>query len=189
MSRRNRLMTATVLLLGAGLCGCGGALNILNPDFLAAVGLGERVAALPGDAPGLLVKVENRTSRWAGVDVSFRDGQDTVDRFTTTLAPGDQNGQMLPCPIKEITLGDVSNLQTPGAVVFLADLTTGQQNGQQGAVTAADAPFIEVDPFGVLLREGVNYDCGDELLFVVQPSGATRSGYQTFVFVRRSGAQ
>ncbi len=179
-------LLAMATLTAASLGGCSTPLNLLNPDFAAAIGLGEQVASLPGDAPGLLVTVQNRTSRWVGMTVSFRDGNNNVDQFTETLAPMDNSGQMLPCPITEITLGDVANLQQSGAVVYLADLST-TTNNQGTAVTAENAPFVAVEPFGTLLREGVNYDCGDKLIFVVEPSGATLSGFQTLVYIRRSG--
>ena len=55
--------------------------------------------------------------------------------------------------------------------------------------TAAAIPYIDVEAFGVLLREGVNYDCGDSLLFVVEPSGVTRSGYETIAYFRRATTQ
>ncbi|GAF86848.1 unnamed protein product, partial [marine sediment metagenome] len=49
--------------------------------------------------------------------------------------------------------------------------------------------YIEVEPFGVLLQEGINYDCGDVITFTILPSSATLSGYQSFAFIRRSGTQ
>jgi hypothetical protein len=75
-----------------------------------------------------------------------------------------------------MTLGDVGNLDATGAIVRLGGGT-------------ADDPYIEVEPFGVLLQEGINYDCGDVITFTILPSSATLSGYQSFAFIRRSGAQ
>ena len=46
--------------------------------------------------------------------------------------------------------------------------------------------MIEVEPFGVLLRNGANYDCGDGVTFAVTNSGATLSGYQVFAFIERA---
>jgi hypothetical protein len=179
------LAQGTGLALGLALAGCGAfrLTNLLNPDLLGTLGLGTRVASLPGDAPGLLVGVENRTDRWASIVISYRDGEDKVQSYTTVVKPGDKSAQMLVCPIKEMTLGDVSNLDSPGAVVYLIPEGTAVD-----ADLLANSPVISVDPFGVLLMEGINYDCGDGVTFTVQPSGTSSSGYQTFAYIRRSGS-
>ena len=75
-----------------------------------------------------------------------------------------------------MTLGDVSNLDAAGAIARL------------GGGGSAD-PFVEIEAFGVLLQQGINYDCGDSVTFTILPSSATLSGYQVFAFIRRSGAQ
>lgn len=178
-SRRAAVGAALALsILGAG---CSSPLDFLNPTLLSALGAGQRVASLPGDAPGLLVAVRNGTDRWVDMVVSYRDIDDNVVNYTTVVKSGDKTAQMLICPVKELTLGDVANLGTPGVKVYLV-------SGATGAAGLANAPFLEVDPFGTLLRVGVNYDCGDEVLFTVEPSGAARSGYQTRAEIRRSGA-
>lgn len=174
--------------LGCLLPGCGLLTNevasLLNPNLFDALGLGTRVASLPGDAPGLLVFVENRTDRYASVVVAYRDGDDKVDAYTTVVGPGERSGQMLVCPVTEITIGDVSNLGQRGAVVYLIDSNTVAGN----TALLDGAPFIEVEPFGVLLLEGVNYRCGDGLTLAVQPSAENPSGYQTFAYIRRTGS-
>jgi hypothetical protein len=176
-----------VKLAGAGplivllVAGCGSVTNLFNEEFLAAFGRRVEVANLPGDAPGLLVSVGNLTNRWITTVISYRDGDDAVQSYTTTVGPGEKTGQMLVCPVQEITLGDVGGLQTSGARVYLVD----------SAGTAADlatAPYIDVEPFGTLLKEVVNYDCGDEVVFSVENSGLTSSGYQTYAYIRRAGS-
>ncbi|MBU0616232.1 MAG: hypothetical protein KKI02_00800 [Planctomycetes bacterium] len=177
---------AASLGLGALLAGCGlvgEVTNMFNPDLLSSLGMGANVATLPGDAPGLLVAVENRTSRWASMVVSYRDSEDKVRNYTTLVAPGDKSAQMLVCPIGEITLGDVSNLKQTGARVYLLDTATADPN------SVAVAPFIEVDAFGVLLSEEVNYDCGDGVTFALLTSSTARSGYQAYAFIRRAGTE
>lgn len=166
----------TPVILGAALLagGCTAPLlGIFNSEFLSLLGIGDQAATIPGDAPAVLVQFENRTSRTVQAIVSYRQGSDNVDRFTVTVPSGLSNGQALVCPLTEITLGDVSNLDAIGAIVRL------------GNETENDA-FIEVEPFGVLLRQGANYDCGDAITFVVQPSSATASGYQTVAFIQRA---
>ena len=174
------------LTLAVGLAGCtllDQVTNVFNPDLLSSLGLGTQVASLPGDAPGLLVGVENRTDRIVSMVVSYRDNQNAVQTYTTQVAPDGRSAQMLICPIKEITLGDVSNLKQSGARVFLIDAATADPNAVQSA------PFIEVDPFGVLLSDTVNYNCGDALTFTIETSAAASSGYQAFAYIRRASTQ
>ncbi len=173
-----RLSFGFVLAASLGLCGgCFNPLSIFDENFLSTVGLGgSQAATLPGDAPAILVGVENRTGEQIEATVSFRDASGSFDTFTATVAPGDKTAQAVLCPVNEITLGDIGDLASTGVIVRLG-------NGTQ-----AD-PFIEVEPFGILLKTGVNYDCGDSLTFTVSPSSETRSGFRTFVFVQRAPEQ
>ena len=181
-----RGLTATIGCLAAVtlMAGCTGQLmNLLNPDMLSALGVGTRVSSLPTEAPGILVEVENQTDLWVRVVVSYRGSSSTPENYTAFVAPRSKSGQMLSCPISEITLGDVQNLETPGARVFLADNVTDSS-------TLDSFPYIEVDAFGVLLQDdgADNFDCGDGILFTVQTSSLAASGYQTFAYVRPSAA-
>lgn len=182
MVARGKLTTGLSLALGAALLGCGAfqLTNFVNPDFLSALGLGTSVASLPGDAPGLLVSVENQTDRFIAITISYRDVNDDVQSYSSTIASGDKSSQLLTCPVQEITIGDVSNLNLSGARVYLVD-TLSDPNA------ISSAPYIEVEAFGVLMKTSVNYDCGDGLIFTVQPSSLTSSGYQTIAYIRRSG--
>jgi hypothetical protein len=150
--------------------------DVLNPQFLAAVGGGQQASNLPGEAPAVIVEVENQAGRVLEFRLTWRDVNEEVQQRTGRLAAGETYSEAVICPMTEVTLGDVGNLQSVGAIVRL-----GGGN--------ADDPFVEVAPFGVLLQEGINYNCGDSITFRVSPSGATLSGYQVFGFVRRSGAQ
>lgn len=155
------------------LAGCSTALSLFDAEFLAALGMGARVANVPGDAPALLVAVENRTDRLIEVVVSYRLQEGAVESFSASVEPGEQTAQALICPIEEVTLGDVSDTNAVGALVFLGNST-------------AD-PYIEVEPLGVVLKDGVNYDCGDAITFAVQRSGATESGFRVFAYIQRAG--
>ncbi|MCG3125706.1 MAG: hypothetical protein CHACPFDD_00532 [Phycisphaerae bacterium] len=163
-----------VLLLGAVTSGCTGIQGLFSEDFLNATGLVQRSATIPGTAPAVLITMENRTSRVVTMNLSYRLGSDTVESFFATMPPGDSSGQVVNCPVTEITLGDVSNLNEIGAIVRL------------GGGTEND-PFIEVEPFGVLLRNTANYNCGDSVTFTVTPSGDTASGYRIVAFIQRTG--
>ncbi len=147
--------------------------SLFNEQFLSGVGLNQQAAVLPGAAPTLLVTIDNRTTRTIEAFVSYRLSGDDVDSFVSAIPPGASTGQALVCPIEEITLGNIADLDAPGALIRLGDGT-------------ADDPVIEVEPFGVLLKQGVNYDCGDALMFAVTPSSQTRSGFRTVVFVQRA---
>jgi hypothetical protein len=163
----------SVVLVGALMGGCPDFSALLNPQFQYDVGASKPVANLPGEAPALLVAVENRTNRTVEMVVSYRDIDQAVHSFTEVLDPGQKSAQALACPVPEITLGDVANLDQVGARVRL------------GTGLPTD-PFIEVEPFGVLLVNEANYNCGDEVRFVVQASGATSSGYQTIAYIQRA---
>lgn len=184
-ARTRQVLTAAGLVLVLGLAGCG-ALQILNPDFLSVLGIGQVVSGLPGEAPGLLVSLNNQTGRWVQMLVSYRDEESSVRSYTSIVGPGERTAQMLVCPVTEITLGSVTDLERPGVIVFLADPTAVDTG--DGGTGIEDMPFVEVDPLGVLLRDGLNYDCGDGIEFFVRPNSEASSGYQAFARVSRSGA-
>jgi hypothetical protein len=165
----------TCLLTGAVLCGCADLNNLLDPSFLGALGFSSRAASLPGDAPAVVVAIDNRTARTIEVRITWRDDDNRVGERLRVLPPDTNVAEAVICPVTELTLGDVSDLNQPGAFVRL---------GSGGS----DDPFIEVEPFGVLLKEDANYSCGDEVTFTVQASSATLSGYQIFAFIRRAEA-
>lgn len=178
VSTHGKLLGVGVVLL-AGLpfwAGCAFAEGFLNPAFLQTLGLGVTVADLPGEAPALVLEVQNDTDRVVEFRLTWRDGEGEIQERTRSLGVGAKYSEALICPIEEMTLGDVSNLSAVGAIARL------------GAGQATD-PFVEIEPFGVLLQEGINYDCGDSVTFTILPSSATLSGYQVFAFIRRSGEQ
>ncbi|MBU0639999.1 MAG: hypothetical protein KKB50_14115 [Planctomycetes bacterium] len=169
---------AGLLAIALALGGCVGSpiTASFNPEFLSDVlGLGTSAASVPGDAPAVLVLIENHTGRWIDAQLSWRVKSDVVDERLFTIPNGSELGEVLICPVEEITLGDVGNLSAIGAAVRL---------GNQGP----NDPFVEVEPFGVLLKDGVNYECGDRITFSVRTSSATASGYQVFAFIQRAEA-
>lgn len=181
MSLARHLRIGLTLVLPLALGGCNAALSLLNPDF-AGLLTSSAARSIPGDNPALLVYTQNRTSRWVQMTISYRTTGDEVVQYTTSLNPGDKSGQLLVCPITEITLGSVSDLSEVGISIAASP-------GALGAGVSVDqVPTIDVEAFGVLLRESVNYDCGDSLTFVVQPSSDTASGFQTLAFRRVGGA-
>lgn len=153
---------------------CDSGLGLLNPDFVELLRPGSSAKGIPGDNPAILVYVQNLTDRWAVMTVSYRTGDDAVVQYSTSLNPGDKSGQVIVCPVTEITLGSVSDLSEVGVRV----------GARRGPLTAdpLQEPFIEVEPFGILLVEDVNFGCGDSLTFVVQPSDSSSSGFGTIAY-------
>jgi hypothetical protein len=162
--------------LAAFVCtsGCVSSIaSLFNPEFLSDIGLGTRAASIPGAAPSILVLIENRTARVIDARLSWRIEGDRVETQVFTVLPDDSLGEALFCPVSELTLGDVGDLSALGAAVRL---------GNEGP----NDPFVEVEPFGILLKDGANYDCGDAITFTVQPDSATLSGYRIYAFIQRA---
>ena len=161
---------SSALLLSSACIGTG---EFINPEFLAALGVTGGAVTLPGEAPAVIIELENRTGRWIEGQLTWRNADGTVDERILVVPTDSKVSEAVICPVEEMTLGDISNPQATGAVVRLG----------QGA---PDDPFIAVEAFGVVLQEGVNYSCGDSVTFTIQPSNVTNSGYQAFAFIRRA---
>jgi hypothetical protein len=174
---RIRVLAVVLGLASLGLAGCGSALSLFDPSFLADLGAGQQIASVPGDAPTLLVTVENETSHPVLASLSYRTQSTGVELIQYQVESGRTSSQALICPVEEITLGDVADPKAVGALVLLT--------GTAGFNAAA--PYVEVEPFGVVMKKDINYDCGDAITFAVVPSSATRSGYQIFAYIERSG--
>lgn len=170
-----------IVLAMAGLSAAAGCINptaVFADDFLQAFGAVPSAASLPGEAPSLVIGVRNDTGRVIEYQLSFRNSAGEIDVRSGAL-PASGEGVVIStaqfCPVSEVTLGDVSNLTTTGAVVRL------------GSGLATD-PFVQVEPFGVLLQEGVQYSCGDRITFRVASSSATPSGFRVFATIERTGS-
>lgn len=168
-------LVAGLIVAGVVCVSCAGPTDLLNPSFVEALGITDQsVASLPDDAPAVLVAVENRTDRRVTVTLSYRGANDVTDSFTfRRMLAGSRLARALVCPVSEVTVGDVNNLDTAGAIVRLGD-------------GGGNDPFIEVEPFGVLLKDDVNFNCGDAITFVIQSSTTTRSGYQIVAYIQRA---
>jgi len=157
------------------MCACTDLLTpALNPQFLEAIGVVPSAASIPGEAPTLLVEFENRISQPIEFRLTWRSSEEEVKERIRALAPNEKYAEAIVCPILELTVGDVGDLTQVGVVVRLGNGTV-------------DDPVLEVEPFGILLQEGVHYDCGDSITFSVQPSQRTLSGFQVFATIRRFG--
>lgn len=173
---KSLLVGLTLSVTALCLCGCVGMQEFINPTFFQSLGWAQVAADAPGEAPAIIIEVENGADRVVEFRLTWRDGDGDINERTGVLSVAEKFSEALICPIEEMVLGDVSNLDAIGAIVRLGDGTSSD-------------PYLEVEPFGVLLQEGVNYDCGDVVTFTVLRSSATLSGYQTFAYIQRTGAQ
>lgn len=173
MKRTMTLFAAIVLPLGIG-CTNFQVANLLNPNFLAEVTDTTSPASLPGQARSILVTFESRLNNPTQFTISYRTLNNEIPApFSGSITPNSQLATAIACPILEITCGDITDLSAGGVFVGLAGQTDND-------------PFIAVEPFGILLREGVNYECGDGVTFVVLESQATASGYRVLAFVEEA---
>lgn len=170
-----RIVRLAAIASVSALLGCQSGLGLLNPEFAELLRPGSSAKGIPGDDPAILVYVQNLTDRWALMTISYRTSADEVVQYTTSLNPGDKSGRVIVCPVTEITLGSVSDLSEVGVRV-------GARRGPLSTADPLQEPFIEVEPFGILLVEDVNYSCGDALTFVVQPSDSSSSGFGTVAY-------
>jgi hypothetical protein len=166
-----RAVTLVFLLpLGLG-CTNFALTDLLSPSLIDELTNTTNPAALPGLAQVVLVTFENRLNNPVSYEITYRTVNDTIpDPLSATLDAKTQWAEAVACPVIEITVGDITDLTVSGVFVGV------------GGQTVND-PFVSVEPLGILLREGVNYECGDGVTFVVLESTATASGYRVLAFV------
>lgn len=180
-SRRLRVGVAMFLAAPLFSCGLPAFSDVLSPNLADVLNAGA-VASVPGDAPFLLVTFENRTTR----RVSFSGeatANGTLEFVGFDLDPEGGGGggsasvgsDIVVCPVTELTIGSINDLSQSGVFVFL------------GGGFDTD-PIIQVEPLGILLVEGVQFNCGDEVRFIVDESTATASGFRTFVQITPGGS-
>jgi hypothetical protein len=141
-----------VVLLLAGLqlavLGC-------NPVFLNQISGGGFAPLAPGDTPYVLTHVINSSSYTIDVllslDVPALLGQPLTVSLTG-IEPGSERGDLEACPVNRIALGSITD-QTETAISFTTD------DGARVSIPSSAFPFI--------LESGVNYDCGDAVLFTI----------------------
>lgn len=168
--RRSIALTACLLPLGLG-CTNFALTDLLSPTLVAELSNTASPASLPGTAQTVLVTFENRLDNPCRFEISYRTVNDQIPPpIMVTLGNDVQFAQAIACPVLEITVGDITDISEPGVFVGLAGQTDND-------------PFIAVEPFGVLLREGINYECGDGITFVLLESQATASGFRILAFI------
>ncbi len=130
------------------------AAGCLNPSFVNQVSSGSVTPLAPGDVPFVLVRCVNLT-RTAEIDavVGFEApgffGYDAVTLAGIHPNGGDV-GAILPCPVASVRIGDPSAPAAPAVTVTRDD------------DTAYSMPSAA---FPIVLADGVNYTCGDTVIF------------------------
>jgi len=170
--------SARIVGLAAGLvavCAIGGcnllsdqatqelAQDNLNPAFLAELGTPISPIA-PGDEPFLVVRCLNMTDQRVVFFPSWASVDGTLVLGAPNIGPGTDVGFALPCaegsPVERITLGDIENPTTASAWIVFDDFTR-----------------QELVPFTKILQIGVDYECGDVVVFAAVQDNTNASGY------------
>ncbi|MFQ6048680.1 MAG: hypothetical protein ACE5K7_04880 [Phycisphaerae bacterium] len=152
-----------VVGLVAVLAGCSSGVisDSLNPQFMEVLGTPFAPVA-PGTKPFLVLRVVNMTPLRALMTLSWQLSEDpaTVGNFQFNLDSDTDSAVVLSCPVARATLGDVQNRDATGALIILDD------NTRQ-----------EVPALKKILLNGVDYFCGDVIIFVLMQDPSTVGGY------------
>jgi hypothetical protein len=147
------------------LAGLGGAAAVLfgcNPNLGNLVGKSAGPVA-PGSAGLVLAHVVNATSSDAQVFVGFEAPlffpQPIAGDFT--ILAGSEHGIVLPCPVRRLSLGELDDASADAIVLTLED---------GGKVTLTSGAF----PYQ--LQQGVDFNCGDTVLFTMIQDRTSASG-------------
>jgi hypothetical protein len=126
----------------------------LNPTFVNQLSNGAVVPLAPGDTPFVHVLVINATqSLTLGFQFGWTpDFQGFNTGFVFGVAPEQQKGFLLGCPVDQIGLGNPGDLNAPAIVI----------------TTSADE-VINVPPaaFPLVLSRPRDFECGDTVVFTV----------------------
>ena len=152
---------ATFILGGlATILGCGVASESLNPQFMAVLGTPFAPVA-PGNAPFVVARVVNMTPENVYFNLSWEpSGAENPMTFWFTTLPDTDGAVVLSCPIDRLTIGDTRNPSTPGALLVF------DNNVRQ-----------EIPTLNKVLLNGLDYFCGDLVIFAVVKDSSVVGGY------------
>lgn len=174
MIRRYIRLETAAAILGVAIAfgGCSLASQSLNPQFMEVLGSPFAPIA-PGTAPFVLIRGINMTNQ--RVLFSFEwvpAGTLATTNYGFNVAADMDAGVLVSCPVSQMTLGNLDNPTTPGALIIFDD------NTRQ-----------EVPPLGRNLREGIDYFCGDVVIFAAVRDTSTVGGYSTIYGVVDGSSQ
>ena len=146
---------AAQMVLLVGIAGC------LNPDFVTQASGGSPNPIAPGDQRFVLVRVVNATQELTidaviGFNTPINPtGEITLDGLD---AINDELGVVLECPVTQISLGSITGL---GASLLIR-------------TTEGTILFVPATAFPFRLTEGIDYNCGDTLIFSIVDNPASQ---------------
>jgi hypothetical protein len=135
-----------------------------NPTFVNQISGGSVVPIAPGDTPFIHVLIINATeSSNVGMQLGWTpqvQGRNAAGY--TGIAPEQQIGFLLPCPIEQIGLGNPNDLTSPAVII---ESSAGEINIPAGA-------------FPLILQRGRDFDCGDTVVLTVVDSRSNVYGVE-----------
>jgi len=174
MIRRYIGLETAAAILGAAIAvgGCNLVSQSLNPQFMEVLGTPFAPIA-PGTAPFVLIRNINMTDQRVLFNFEWIPaGTLASANFGFNVSAGLDGGVLVTCPVSQMTLGDLDNPTATGALVIFDD------NTRQ-----------EIPPLGRILREGIDYFCGDVVIFAAVRDTSTVGGYSTIYGVIDGSSQ
>lgn len=157
-TRKN--VAIAVLAVLATVLGCTNIVSSsLNPQFLEVLGTPYAPVA-PGTAPFVVARVLNMTDHRVLFFVSFEPTSQEPGTFTFNVDADTDSGLVFSCPTHRLTLGDITNRDATGALIIFDD------NTRQ-----------EIPALRKILRNGIDYFCGDLIVFAAIKDSSTVGGY------------
>jgi len=173
MKRNSRVQALLALLLGALLCWGGVGLGC-NPMFEQSLGRSSFTPTAPGGSDFVLVRFLNSANVPPGTGISFlasyRIGGGLPVSISGVgvsgqgLVQGQDMGQLVPCTMTVLTLGDTDDLDRPGAWLV-----------HNPPLDPVEQPL---EPLGELLQNGVHFRCGDTVTFVAFADPDAPAGFR-----------
>lgn len=150
-TKRHTTLKLLATIACATLISLGGC---FNPAFVNQVGGGGIVPLAPGDTPFVHVLVINATaSSTVGMQVGWTpEFQNYNTGAILGIAPQQQRGVLLGCPIDQIGLGNPNNLNDPAVIIT-------PEGGNDINVPAGAFPLVMV--------RGRDFECGDTVILTV----------------------
>jgi hypothetical protein len=140
-----------------------------NPQLIGSLGGERHLPITPGATDYILIRFYNAASMPAGTGMEFnqqyRIAGGAMYGFggVTGLVDGEDFGQLIPCNVTVVTLGDVDDPTVAGAYVIY--------NPPLDPVRRA------IKPLGKILQNGIDFRCGDTITFISVNDSTASEGY------------
>jgi hypothetical protein len=167
----NRLLQGLATVGLGGLLGWMGLSMGCNKEFISSLGGDQNLPTTPGVVNYIQLRYYNAATMLPGTGMGFNP----MWRFAggpsmgfggvgdPGLAQGEDIGDLLPCNLTNITLGDLTDPTVPGAWVSYHP--------------PLDPVHRPLKPFGKVLQNGVDFFCGDTITFITIQDLSAKEGY------------